>query len=54
VSADQNLFRLGASIGIACLPTSGSSVEVLTLTADSAMYEAKRRGKGQYRFHEAE
>jgi GGDEF domain-containing protein len=32
----------------------GSSVEALMLAADSAMYEAKRRGKGQYRFHEAE
>jgi diguanylate cyclase (GGDEF)-like protein/PAS domain S-box-containing protein len=50
VSADQTRFRLGASIGIACLPTCGSTVEDLMRAADTAMYEAKRRGKGQHRF----
>jgi diguanylate cyclase (GGDEF)-like protein/PAS domain S-box-containing protein len=51
VAADQDSFLLGASIGIACLPESGSSVEEIMRAADSAMYEAKHRGKGQYRFH---
>lgn len=51
VAADQERFPLGASIGIACLPESGNNVEDLMHAADSAMYEAKRRGKGQYRFH---
>lgn len=51
VAADQESFILGASIGIACLPESGSSVEEVMRAADSAMYEAKHRGKGQYRFH---
>jgi diguanylate cyclase (GGDEF)-like protein/PAS domain S-box-containing protein len=50
VSADQNSFRLGVSIGIACLPTSGTTVEDLMRSADAAMYEAKRFGKGQHRF----
>lgn len=50
VSADQTRFRLGASIGIACLPESGSTIEDLMRAADSAMYDAKRRGKGQFRF----
>ena len=50
VSADQDRYPLGASIGIACLPASGGTVEDLMRAADSAMYEAKRRGKGQYRF----
>ena len=36
--------------GIARLPTHGDTVEELMRAADSAMYEAKRRGKGQYRF----
>jgi len=52
VAADQDSFRLGASIGIACLPSSGSTIEDLMRAADTAMYEAKRRGKGQYRFAE--
>ncbi len=50
VSADQASFRLGASVGIACLPNDGVDVEELMRAADSAMYDAKRRGKGQYRF----
>jgi diguanylate cyclase (GGDEF)-like protein/PAS domain S-box-containing protein len=50
VAADPARFNLGASIGIAILPANGSTVENLMRAADSAMYEAKRRGKGQYRF----
>lgn len=50
VSSDLDSFHLGASIGIARLPTHGNTVEELMRAADSAMYEAKRRGKGQYRF----
>jgi diguanylate cyclase (GGDEF)-like protein len=50
VSADQSRFRLGASIGIACLPDDGTTVEDLMRAADTAMYDAKRRGKGQFRF----
>jgi diguanylate cyclase (GGDEF)-like protein/PAS domain S-box-containing protein len=50
VCADPSRFRLGASIGIACLPDSGTTVEDLMRAADVAMYDAKRRGKGQYRF----
>jgi diguanylate cyclase (GGDEF)-like protein/PAS domain S-box-containing protein len=51
VSADQDRFALGVSIGIACLPESGDNVEDIMRAADTAMYEAKHRGKGQYRFH---
>jgi diguanylate cyclase (GGDEF)-like protein/PAS domain S-box-containing protein len=51
VSADQDRFALGVSIGIACLPESGDNVEDIMRAADTAMYEAKHRGKGQFRFH---
>lgn len=50
VSSDQDSYHLGVSIGIACLPANGGTLEELMRAADSAMYEAKRRGKGQYRF----
>ena len=50
VAADQDTYRLGASIGIACLPASGGTVEDLMRAADAAMYEAKRSGKGKYCF----
>lgn len=42
--------HLGASIGIALFPADGASVDELTKHADSAMYEAKKAGRGQYHF----
>ena len=47
-------FTLGASVGIACFPECGQSVEVLLRSADMAMYEAKRAGRQQYRFFSPE
>ncbi|MBS7661753.1 EAL domain-containing protein [Pseudomonas lalucatii] len=43
-------FTVGASVGIACFPECGQSVESLLRAADMAMYEAKRAGRQQYRF----
>lgn len=40
----DGLFRLDASIGIACFPADGSDPETLLSHADRAMYEAKREG----------
>ena len=47
-------FTLGASVGIACFPGCGQSVEGLLRAADMAMYEAKRAGRQQYRFFSPE
>ncbi|MBF8163153.1 EAL domain-containing protein [Pseudomonas mendocina] len=47
-------FALGASVGIACFPECGQSVEGLLRSADMAMYEAKRAGRQQYRFFSPE
>lgn len=38
--------RIGASIGYACFPEDGATVEQLRLHADAALYAAKRAGKG--------
>ena len=43
-------IRLGASIGIALFPSDGADAEVLIKNADSAMYQAKVRGKNNFGF----
>lgn len=40
---DDGLFRLDASIGIACFPEDGDDAQTLLAHADRAMYTAKRR-----------
>lgn len=40
--------RVGASIGLALAPTHGQDVEGLIHAADTALYAAKRQGKGRY------
>jgi diguanylate cyclase (GGDEF)-like protein len=42
------------SIGIALYPDDGEDVETLINNADTAMYHAKRRGKGVFRFYNSE
>jgi diguanylate cyclase (GGDEF)-like protein/PAS domain S-box-containing protein len=58
VSVRQRLngieVTVGASVGIACYPECGQTVEGLLRAADMAMYEAKRAGRQQYRFFSPE
>ena len=44
----DTVFRIGISIGGACAPADGTTADELLRSADRAMYEAKRRGKGIY------
>ena len=43
-------LQVGASIGIALYPDDASEVQDLRRTADLAMYEAKRQGRGRWQF----
>jgi diguanylate cyclase (GGDEF)-like protein len=51
VVGEQRCF-LSASIGIASYPADGASAEELLKSADTAMYRAKARGRGQGVFYE--
>lgn len=46
---DQQVF-VSASIGIAIYPKDAEDLETLTKNADSAMYQAKEKGKDSYQF----
>jgi diguanylate cyclase (GGDEF)-like protein/PAS domain S-box-containing protein len=47
---ERHELRLSASVGISHFPGHASNAESLIQYADAAMYEAKKRGRGQYCF----
>jgi diguanylate cyclase (GGDEF)-like protein len=47
-------LRISVSVGIAIAPRDGSDLERLITCADTALYRAKGRGKGQLFFYEGE
>jgi len=51
---DEHEIHISASIGIAVFPEDGTEVEALLQNADSAMYEAKNRGRNNYQFYRAD
>ena len=63
IEAIGQAYRLGSvdvdieilpSVGIAVCPQDGETIEQLLKNADAAMYEAKRSGRGAYRFFDAQ
>jgi len=48
---EGQLVPYGVSIGIACYPEDGTTPEALLASSDTAMYTAKKSGKGHYRFY---
>ncbi|SEA96873.1 putative bifunctional diguanylate cyclase/phosphodiesterase [Paraburkholderia sartisoli] len=51
--SDGQPMQVTPSIGISLYPDDGDTVDTLLKNADAAMYEAKRAGRGTYRFFEA-
>lgn len=52
-SIEENELRLSASIGISVYPDDGLDVDALMRAADTAMYHAKERGRGNLQFFTA-
>jgi len=50
---DEDKFRIGASIGISLITERNFNVNEVIRNADIAMYEAKRLGRGQIVFYQA-
>lgn len=48
---DQYELYITPSIGISFYPHDGENIETLIKNADSAMYQAKRKGKNNYQFY---
>ncbi|MBK6649735.1 MAG: EAL domain-containing protein [Betaproteobacteria bacterium] len=54
LQVQSNEVSLSASMGIACFPNDGDTLDTLVKHADTAMYAAKEAGRNGYRFFEAE
>jgi diguanylate cyclase (GGDEF)-like protein len=48
---NHSAARVGVSIGLASAPRDGVTADELLSAADRAMYDAKRRGKGDFVVH---
>ena len=51
---EGNELQIAASLGVAVFPDNGKNPELLLQYADTAMYAAKKSGRGQYCFFSAE
>ncbi|WP_091964791.1 putative bifunctional diguanylate cyclase/phosphodiesterase [Bradyrhizobium shewense] len=54
LEVDDYLSHVGLSVGIAFYPDDGVNAATLLANADSALYRAKREGRGRVRFFESE
>jgi diguanylate cyclase (GGDEF)-like protein len=53
IQLDDQLITMTASIGISVYPEDGDNIDTLLKNADTAMYEAKERGRNNYQFFQS-
>ncbi len=51
ITLSSQEFQIGTSIGIAFYPNDGMTLNKLLQAADTAMYQAKKQGRGRYQFY---
>lgn len=54
VPIDGHLIQITSSMGISIFPTDGQDIETLLKQADTALYQAKEKGRNQYHFYTME
>ncbi len=54
IAIEGQLFRVTSSIGLATYPSDGSDGETLLMNADTAMYQAKEKGRDNFQHYTAE
>jgi diguanylate cyclase (GGDEF)-like protein/PAS domain S-box-containing protein len=54
IAIESQLFRVTSSIGLATYPQDGNDGETLLMNADTAMYQAKEKGRDNFQHYTAE
>jgi diguanylate cyclase (GGDEF)-like protein/PAS domain S-box-containing protein len=54
IAIEGQLFRVTSSIGLATYPADGGDGEMLLMNADTAMYQAKEKGRDNFQHYTAE
>lgn len=54
VPIDEHLIQIASSMGISMFPNDGSDIDTLLKLADTALYQAKEKGRNQFHYYSTE
>lgn len=54
VPIDEHLIQIASSMGISIFPNDGQDIETLLKLADTALYQAKEKGRNQFHYYSKE